>query len=132
MIQILEIKEPKGKIQSPEDLFKRIKRIRIDYSQENFLVIYLNTKNKVISSEVVFKGGLNSCLIDVKTLFRKALIKNSCKIIVAHNHPSKELTPSQEDLILFEKLKEMGDLLQLPVLDSIIFNKKEFYSLREK
>ena len=131
MIQILEIKETKGKINRASDLFKKIKRIKIDYTQENFLLICLDTKNKVLKSEVLFKGGLNSCLIDPKTIFRKALLKNSCKIIAAHNHPSRELDPSQEDITLFDKLKEMGDLLDLEVLDSIIFNKKEFVSLKE-
>lgn len=129
MEQILILREPKGKIDSPEDLFKKIKKIKIDYSQENFLIICLNAKNQVIKTEVAFKGGLSECLIEPKTLFRKALLNNSARIIIAHNHPSKSLIPSFEDRDIYRKLKEAGEIINLPVVDSIIFNEKQFYSL---
>ena len=129
MKQLLKIKEPKGSVKSPEDLFSKIQRINIDFSQENFLVICLNTKNQVISSKVLFKGGLDSCLIDAKLVFRYALINNSSKIIIAHNHPSGNLAPSYEDKEVYVKLKDSGESLGLPILDSIIFNKTEFYSI---
>ena len=129
MEQILILKEPTGKISSPEDLFKKIKKINIDYSQENLLLVCLNTKNQVLNAEVVFKGGLSECLIEPKTLFRKALLNNSSKIIIAHNHPSKDLTPSHEDRDVFKKLKTAGEVINLDVIDSIIFNQKQFYSL---
>ena len=128
MIHLLKINESKNKITDAIDLFRKIKEIKIDYSQENFIAFYLDTKNSVIDSEIVFIGGLDSALIDIKTLFRKALLKNSAKIIVAHNHPSNELTPSYEDKEVFEKLKEAGEIIGLNVLDSIIFNEREFYS----
>ena len=116
-------------ITNPRLLFRRIKRINIDFKQENFIVFYLDTRNNVIDSEVLFKGGVNSCLIDPKTLFRKALIHNSSGIIVAHNHPSNCIDPSDDDIIIFKELKKAGLLLQLPVLDSIIFNEEEYYSM---
>jgi len=129
MKQLLIIQEAKGSIKSPEDLFFKIKKININFSQENFLVICLNTKNQIISSEVLFKGGLDSCLIDPKIIFRYALLNNSNKIIIAHNHPSGNLSPSYEDKDVYNKLKSIGETLDLNVLDSIIFNEKEFYSL---
>ena len=131
MEQLLILKEDKG-INSPIELFKNIKKINIDYNQENFILICLNTKNKIIHKEVLFKGGLNSCLIDFKTLFRSALLNNSNSIIVAHNHPSSSLTPSQEDIKVYDYLKKGCEILNLKILDSIIFNKKEFYSLNDK
>ena len=129
MKQILILKEPLGAITESSSLFNNIKKIDIDYKQENFLLFCLNSKNKVIHSEVIFKGGLNSCIICPKVLFRKALKYNSNSVIIAHNHPSGDLNPSDEDLSIFKKLKDSGDILQLSVLDSIIFNKKEYYSL---
>ncbi len=129
MEQILILKEPKGKIENSTDLFKKIQKIKIDYAQENFLLICLNTSNQVIKSEVLFKGGIDACLIEPRTLFRKALLVDSSKIIIAHNHPSRNLKPSQEDREIYEKLKEAGNVINLPVIDCIIFNKKEFYSL---
>lgn len=129
MKKLLKIREPKGKITEPLKLFEKIQKISIDYSQENFLIFCLNTKNQLIKSEVIFKGGLNICIIDAKTLFRFALINNSSKIIIAHNHPSNNLEPSKEDREAFNELKKIGGILDLPVIDSIIFNKKYFYSL---
>jgi len=131
MKELLILKEPLNTISKPQDIFNKIKGFKIDYSQENFIVFFLNSKNKVIKSEVIFKGGLNSCLVDAKTIFRKALKNNSNALIVAHNHPSNDLKPSDEDLTIFEKLKDIGELLQLKVLDSLIFNKKEFYCLNK-
>ena len=129
MIEVLTLKEPKSPITSPADLFKKIQKIKVDYTQENFILICLNAKNQVIYNEVVFKGGLDNCLIEPKILFRKALIKNSHSIIFAHNHPSNDLKPSQEDKEVYKTLNEIGEILGLKVLDSIIFNKKEFFSL---
>jgi len=130
MKQILILNETKG-FNNPTEVFKSIQKINIDYTQENFLILCLNTKNELIYSEIIFKGGLNACLIDPKTLFRKALIKNSNSLIIAHNHPTNDLTPSYDDKEIYRKLKEIGDILDLKVLDSIIFNEKEFFSLKE-
>ena len=128
MEQILIFKENKG-FTNAKEVFKSIQKINIDYSQENFLVLCLNTRNKLIHSEVVFKGGLNMSLVCPKTLFRKALLKNANSIIIAHNHPSNDLSPSNEDTEVFNMLKKIGDILDLKVLDSIIFNKKSFFSM---
>lgn len=129
MKQLLTLKEPLGAITEPSKLFNKIKKINIDYKQENFLIFCLDSKNKIVHSEVLFKGGLNSCLICPKTLFRTALKHNSNSVIVAHNHPSGDLKPSDEDNEIFNRLKSGGELLNISVLDSIIFNKKEYYSL---
>lgn len=131
MKQILILKENKG-FSSALEVFKDIQKINIDYKQENFLILCLNTKNKLIHSEVIFKGGLNACLICPKTLFRTALKYNSNSVIVAHNHPTGDLRPSDEDKKVFEQLKDAGNIIDIKVLDSIIFNKKEFYSLKEE
>lgn len=129
MEQVLILKERKGKITTASDLFKRIEKIKIDYTQENFMVFYLDTQNNLKGYEIVFKGGLNTLFIDPKTIFRKALLKNANSIILAHNHPSNELEPSYEDRDAFNKLKDAGEVIRLKVLDSIIFNKNRFYSI---
>ena len=132
MKELVILKENTKGIKKPKDIFKNIEKINIDYLQENFLIFYLNTKNNVLGSEVLFKGGLNSCLIDPKVIFRKALINNSNSIIIAHNHPSNDLRPSEEDIDIYKELKNIGRILDLNVLDSIIFNKTEFYSLNKE
>lgn len=129
MKQIFQLKEPIDKITSPDLLFKNIEKIDINHKQENFLLICLNTANQIIHTEILFKGGLNACLIDPKTIFRTALEKEANTIIVAHNHPSGSLKPSGCDEDVYEKIKAAGKILQLNLLDFIIFNQKEFYSL---
>ena len=127
------IKEPNAKINSARDLFRRITKIKgIDFKQENFIVFYLNTQNIIKGYDVLFKGGLNSALIDLRTIFRNALKKNSKSIIVAHNHPSNYLNPSDEDKDIFERIKKAGDIIGISCLDSIIFNKDKFYSIGQE
>ena len=129
MKEVIILKEPTGVIREARDIFKNIKEMNIDYAQENFIVFFLDSKNKIINAEVLFKGGLNSCLIDPKTIFRIALLHNSNGIIVAHNHPSGDLTPSNEDKNIYELLQKSGEFLDLCCMDSIIFNEKEYYSM---
>jgi DNA repair protein RadC len=129
MRQVLTIQEPQGSVKDASDLFNKVKKIDIDYTQENLVLVCLNTKNQVVDSKVLFKGGLDCCIIDQKILFRHALINNSSKIIIAHNHPSGNLEPSYEDKDIYKRLKEIGETLGMPVLDSIVFNEDEFYSL---
>ena len=118
----------KGKILSPYNVFEKIKEMNIDYEQENLIVLYFNTRKKLIDYEIVFKGGAESSLICPKILFRKALLRNAMAIIVAHNHPSGDLTPSDEDIEVYGKLKAIGNIITIPILDFIIFNNTQFYS----
>ena len=129
MKQVYILKEPMNKINQAGDLFDKIKKINIDYNKENLILFCLNTKNQVIHSEIVHMGGLDACVVDPKTIFRIALLKNSNGIIIAHNHPSSDIKPSTEDISIFSMLKQAGDIISLKCLDSIIFNKKEFYSM---
>lgn len=131
MERVIYLKENPGRIKDAQTLFTKIDKIKIDHAQENFLVFFLDNKLKLIDTEILFKGGINSCLIDPRIVFRRALLKNSCSIIIAHNHPSGDLSPSDEDKEVFDKLKEIGKILDLRVLDSIIFNKTKYYSLVE-
>lgn len=132
MKELLILKESIGSIKEAGDIFKKIKKIKIDYEQENFIVFYLNNQNKLIKSKNVFKGGVNSCLVEPNTIFRNALKHNAIKIIIAHNHPTGDLTPSYEDKDIFKRLGEAGEVINIKVLDSIIFNKKEFYVMRKE
>lgn len=79
--------------------------------------------------QVLFKGSSEACLLDPKIIFKKSILNNATRIIVAHNHPSGDLTPSEEDVEMAKKLNQAGDLMNVDVLDNIIFNKTEYYSL---
>jgi DNA repair protein RadC len=130
MERVMILKESSiGVIKNSAVLFNKIKSFNIDYNQENFIVFFLDTKNVLIKSVNLFKGGLNECIIDPKTVFRNALLLNANAIIVSHNHPSGDLSPSEEDIEIYDKLKKGGNLIGIKVLDSVIFNKKKFYSM---
>ena len=130
MNHVFILKEPTNRIMTANTLFDEVKKIDVDYKKENLILICVNTKNQVIYSEVIAQGGLDSCICDPKTIFRIALKHNSNSIIIAHNHPSGDLNPSSEDHIVYERLKKAGEIISIRCLDSIIFNKSDYYTLR--
>ena len=132
MNQLINLKKEPGSITNAKILFDKIKEINIDYTQENFILICLNSKNKLINSKIMHIGGLNECTIDTKTIFRKALLSNANSVIFAHNHPSDDLKPSIEDIKIYDQLKKAGKIISIKCLDSIIFNKTEYYSMEEQ
>ena len=102
----------------------------IDY-RESFNVLLLSRANKVLGFSNLFTGGLAGVVVDPKLIFQLALKCNAASIIVMHNHPSANLQPSNEDIALTKKLKEIGKLLDLPVLDHIITTSESFYSMAD-
>jgi len=96
--------------------------------REKFIVLHLNTKNRLISYEVVSVGSLNTSIVHPREVFKAALLSNAASIILAHNHPSDDPNPSQDDRQLTKRLIEAGKLLGIEVLDHLIFASKHFYS----
>jgi DNA repair protein RadC len=92
----------------------------------------LNTKNVVISMKDVSIGSLNSSIVHPREVFSEAIRKNSASIIVCHNHPSGDPTPSKEDINVTERLKECGKLLGIELLDHLIIGNGSYISLKEK
>ena len=133
MQEIIKFRErpDEDEIHNSTELFKRIRKIDMDYGQENMFVFFLDSRNKLIDYEIMFKGGLNSAVVDAKTLFRRALEHNSNSIIIAHNHPSGILEPSEEDIDVYAALRKAGNIISIEVVDSIIFNKDHFYSMNK-
>jgi DNA repair protein RadC len=99
---------------------------------EQFRVIYLNTKNGIIAEEIIAQGTINATIVGGREIFRKAVRLLAASIILAHNHPSGDALPSQEDIAITRKLVEAGKLLDINILDHIIIGKGQFESLKEK
>jgi DNA repair protein RadC len=99
-------------------------------SQEHFLTFLLNTRNQVIGYSVVAIGGLTACVVDLRVVFRSAVLVGSSSILLAHNHPSQYLEPSTEDLALTKRVKGAADLLGITLLDHLIVSQSAHYSLR--
>lgn len=100
--------------------------------REQFFVIYLNTKNKIIGVHKHSVGGINNSIVDMRILFSIALKSLSSQIIVAHNHPSGGLKPSLQDLRITKQIASAGKLLQIDLLDHVIITEDDYYSFAEE
>lgn len=103
----------------------------IDRDKEHFYVIHLNTKSVIKMVELVSLGTLNSSLVHPKETFRRAVSVGSCSIILAHNHPSQVMEPSEDDIQITKAMCEAGKILGIDVVDHIIFGFKSYFSFRE-
>jgi len=99
--------------------------------QEEFKVLLLNRNNQVIGIYPLSRGGVAGTIVDPKLVFSVALKCNASNIIIAHNHPSGNLTPSEADKRITKKLKKAGEYLDITVLDHIIMIKEDFYSFSD-
>lgn len=100
--------------------------------QEHLRTILLDTKNRVLESPTVYQGNVNSSIIRISELFRQAIRANATALIVAHNHPSGDPTPSPEDIQVTRSIVEAGNLLGVEVLDHLIIGRQRFVSLKER
>ena len=100
--------------------------------REHFVVMMLDTKNKVIGLNTVAIGTVDSAIVSPRETFKPALLANATSIIVAHNHPSGDPTPSPEDIAVTRDLVEAGRLLGVQVLDHLIIGEDRFVSLKDK
>lgn len=115
-------------ISNTDEAVEQLANIR-DKKQEHFVVLTLDGANRLISNTVVFQGTLNQSLIHPREIFAKAIEDRAANIIVAHNHPSGYTEPSSEDIEITTKLKEIGDLLGIKVLEHIIIAKNSYISI---
>lgn len=98
---------------------------------EEFWLINLNSCLGTQSLKLISRGTLNFCLVHPRDLFREAFMANSYAIIIAHNHPSMNTLPTPEDIKLTNKLVKISKIVQIPILDHIIFTDKDYYSFKE-
>jgi DNA repair protein RadC len=100
--------------------------------KEYFKVVMLNVKNRVISVENISIGSLNSSIVHPREVFKPAIKRSSAAVILVHNHPSGDTTPSREDIEITRRLVEAGKILGIEVLDHIIFGNSDYLSFKEK
>jgi DNA repair protein RadC len=124
--------EERLQVRSPADLAPLLILEMAPLDQETLRVVLLNTKNQVIKFTDLYRGSLNSSLVRISEVFKEAVRVNAAAIIVAHNHPSGDPTPSPEDARVTEKIVEAGKLLEVDVLDHLVIGERSFVSLRER
>ncbi|GAB4153287.1 MAG: DNA repair protein RadC [Ignavibacteriales bacterium] len=122
----------KNKISSPKDVADIFIPLLRDEVKEKFIVVCLNSANKIIKYEIISQGTLNSSLVHAREVFKTAFEHNAANIILIHNHPSGNPEPSNEDKNITKRLVEAGKLLDVSVFDHIIIAGEEYYSFVEK
>jgi DNA repair protein RadC len=119
-------------ITSPRSVVKAVRARIKDKAKEHFMLITLNTRNKVTSITNVSVGTLNASLVHPREVFRDAIRRSASSVVLAHNHPSGDPTPSEEDLKITKRLVEAGKILGIEVLDHVIIGKDDSCSFKEK
>jgi len=119
-------------VSSPKDVSNYMMRQMKGLKKEYFKLIMLNTKNIIISVKDISIGNLNSSIVHPREVFIEAIKLSSASVILCHNHPSGDPTPSKEDILITKRLKECGTLLGIEVLDHIILGNEAYISLKEK
>ncbi|AOW11196.1 RadC family protein [Flavobacterium gilvum] len=120
------------KITSSKAVFGLMQPIIGELAHEEFWVLFLNNSNKVLFKSQLSKGGMTGTMVDVRIVFKIALEQNATAIILAHNHPSGKLQPSDADIQLTKKLKIAGQQLDIPVLDHLIITENGYYSFADE
>ncbi|MGL6058834.1 MAG: JAB domain-containing protein [Culicoidibacterales bacterium] len=119
------------RIKKPSDAEKLMRMIIGGLDREVFAVVMLNTKNEPIAIERVAVGTLNSAMIHPREVFKAAILSTAASIIIGHNHPSGDATPSSDDIKTTKRLIEVGELVGIEVLDHIIIGEHGFCSMKE-
>jgi len=104
----------------------------VDRDKEHFWVFHLDSRNKIKFVELVSLGILNSSMVHPREVFTRAVGERSAQVIVAHNHPSGDPTPSEDDITVTKRLVRAGDILGIELLDHLVITEKGFTSFREK
>lgn len=120
------------KIEKSEDVYNFLKEELTDKKNEYFYAILLDSKNVIISKEVVSKGILDSSLVHPREAFKPAIKKSAKSIIFAHNHPSGNPRPSADDFEITRRLMDAGEILDIKVLDHIIIGENDYYSFKKE
>lgn len=124
-------KAPKP-VRGPDDVVGLIgRRLRAE-CREHFVVLLLNTRHECMAVETVSIGSLNSSIVHPREVFRPAVLAAAASIIVAHNHPSGDPEPSEEDLSITRRLAEVGEVLGIALLDHLVIAERGAVSLRER
>ena len=119
------------RISGSREAFELLQPLIGELPHEEFWIVYLNNANRVIHSVLLSKGGITGTLVDVRLVMKRALELGSVAIILAHNHPSGILKPSESDRQITQKLAQAAKILDIKVLDHLIVTEKDYYSFAD-
>lgn len=120
------------KINSSKLAYDYLSSVFMDLDHEEFWIVYLSNANRIIQKKRLSTGGLTGTVVDIRLLFNEALQKKAAAIIVAHNHPSGQKKPSDNDIVLTKRIKEAGELLNIRLVDHLIYVEGGYYSFADE
>jgi DNA repair protein RadC len=129
--RILKVEEVLPKIESVKDVVAQFSYLR-EKQREHLTALYLNARNEVVFKKHLFVGTLDANICHPREIFKYALEKNSASVILVHNHPSGDPTPSKADLEITKRIQEAGKIMGIDVLDHVIISKNKIFSFKEK
>jgi DNA repair protein RadC len=134
-LRISVVREGRARYSEPlrvsSDVFRFLQGKARAWDREHFLTLVLDGKNRVLGFEIVSVGTLTASLVHPREVFKAAILANAAAIIVAHNHPSGDPTPSAEDRAITQRLKDAGELLGIRLLDHVILGDPGYYSFAD-
>ena len=120
-----------ARISGSRDVFELMQPLIGELPHEEFWIVYLNNANKVLHSVLLSKGGITGTLVDVRLVMKQALELGAVALILAHNHPSGTLKPSEADKLITRKLNKAAEALDLKILDHLIITERDYYSFAD-
>jgi len=129
--QAFEVKK-KNQIKGSRDAYEYLLPLLGDLDHEEFVALLMNRRNAVLLTDRISVGGVSGTLVDVKKLFRNAVYHQASAMIIAHNHPSGNLRPSEADISLTRKVKKAASLMDIALLDHLIISQEGFYSFSDE
>lgn len=127
-----EPNEERKTVTSPADAANHLMPLMQGLEQEHLVVMTLNTRNGILGTYTIYKGSLNSSIVRIAEVFKVALRDNAAAIIISHNHPSGDPSPSPEDIKVTRQLAEAGKLMDIDVLDHVVIGQQQYVSLKER
>ena len=124
--------EKRVKIITSKDAYEMLRADLIDLPHEEFFLLILNRSNTVIGKKQISKGGVSGTIVDAKIIFREAVENKAVSIVLAHNHPSGNLKPSEQDIRLTKSIKEAGNVLEISVIDHLIISNEGYFSFADE
>jgi DNA repair protein RadC len=122
----------KCRISASQDVYELMRPVMLDLPHEEFWVLLLNRANLVLRKEMISRGGIAGTVVDSKIIFKSAIEHYASSIIIAHNHPSGNLKPSDADLKITRNIREAGKIMEIPLLDHLIVTENGFYSFADE
>ncbi|MFV0380195.1 MAG: RadC family protein [Anaerorhabdus sp.] len=120
----------KDVVKNPNDLINWLRKKIGNETQENFLAVYLNVRNHILGYRTLFKGTVDKSIVHPREVFKEALLLSSSKVMMVHNHPSGDLTPSNADIDLTDQMIDAAKLMGMEIIDHIIVSNEGYFSFK--